>query len=232
MSSQSTSPGLLLSRVWSWLRDCWPASPAHRLLAVDGGGTIGKRETSFARVAHRADGRSIVVFRKDSRADSFQRQISALRQQLGEDQEDDTSFDRDLPSPFAQATRTTIIAPAATTAAPDRESPAVGVIAANSAWNGTLRSEGSLQVFGRVSGELHAADEIVIAEGAFVEALVAAARVSVAGTIRGTVECTQRLEVLPSGHIIGDVTAPKLVVHEGATVEGDLSMRAPGSTAS
>ena len=104
---------------------------------------------------------------------------------------------------------------------------AVGIIAANSHWNGTMRSDGSLRVLGRVEGELIAADEIYIAEGASVEARVSAAQVIIAGSVNGTVECTNRLEVLPSGHVVGDVTSTTLIVHEGATVEGDLSMRAP-----
>ena len=42
-----------------------------------------------------------MVFRKESRADSFQRQISALRQQLGTDQEDDEFYDDAEPMPDA-----------------------------------------------------------------------------------------------------------------------------------
>lgn len=232
MSLHSRSIQLLAIRCWTWLRGCWPGAAPRLVAAGAAAGGIGTSGESLARTFDRADGRSTVVFRKDSRADSFQRQISALRQQLSEDQDDDTSFDQDLPSPFAPSTRPSIVTPPPSASVATSEPSAVGVIAANSDWNGTLRSQGSLQVFGRVSGELHAAEEIVVAEGAVVEAIVAAARVSVAGTIRGTVECSQRLEVLPSGHIIGDVTSPKLVVHEGATVEGDLSMRAPGSAAS
>jgi cytoskeletal protein CcmA (bactofilin family) len=124
------------------------------------------------------------------------------------------------------ADETTTTRPAAAPPAIDGD---VGVIAANSHWNGTLRSEGSLHVLGRVEGELHAADEIYVAEGAHVTARVSADRVTIAGTVDGTVECMRRLEVLPSGHVIGDVTSPTLIVHEGATVEGDLTMRAPAA---
>jgi cytoskeletal protein CcmA (bactofilin family) len=173
--------------------------------------------------------RDMMVFRKESRADSFQRQISALRQQLGSDQEDEelypvvddaepmlpgSSLDERMPSPR-------------TISSSSADESAVGIIAANSHWNGTMRSDGSLSVLGRVEGELIAADEIYIAEGASVEARVSAAQVIIAGSVNGTVECTTRLEVLPSGHVVGDVTSPTLIVHEGATVEGDLSMRAP-----
>jgi cytoskeletal protein CcmA (bactofilin family) len=105
----------------------------------------------------------------------------------------------------------------------------IGVIAADSHWNGTMRSEGSLHVLGQVEGELVAAGEIYIAEGAVVNARISASQITIAGMVTGTVECTDRLEILPSGHVIGDVTSPTLIVQEGATVEGDLSMRSPAA---
>jgi cytoskeletal protein CcmA (bactofilin family) len=175
-----------------------------------------------------------MVFRKESRADSFQRQISALRQQLGTDQ-DDEFFDDAEPMPDtaepgagdAPVAVHPAPAPMARANAPRAADAATGVIAADSIWSGTLRSRGSLQVFGQVEGDLAASEEIFVAEGAQVNARVAARVVVVAGTVDGTVECSGRLEVLPTGRISGDVTSPSLVVHEGATLEGDLRMQAP-----
>lgn len=176
-----------------------------------------------------------MVFRKESRADSFQRQISALRQQLGTDQEDDELYDDAEPMPDAQepmdegapaAVRPTPT-PMPSSSTPKAADAATGVIAADSIWSGTLRSQGSLQVFGQVEGDMAASEEIFVAEGARINARIAARVVVVAGTIDGTVECSARLEVLPTGRVSGDVTAPSLVVHEGATVEGELRMQAP-----
>ncbi len=178
-----------------------------------------------------------MVFRKESRADSFQRQISALRQQLGTDQEDDELYDDAEPMPDALESSEDG-APIAVRPVPSpvrRASSApvaaaeTGVIAAGSVWSGTLRTQGSLQIFGHVEGDLAAANEIYVAEGAQVNARIAARVVVVAGVVDGTIECSVRLEVLPTGRISGEVTAPSLVVHEGATVEGDLRMQASES---
>jgi cytoskeletal protein CcmA (bactofilin family) len=184
------------------------------------------------------DGSNSVVFRKENRHESFQRQISALRQQLSADQDEELQDysvddpgrsplhisqppdDWDDAEPLAGSTAAEL--PLVGTA-----DTSTGVIAANSQWNGTLRSQGSVHVYGAVEGELIADDEVYVAEGAIVRAKVAAATIVVAGTLDGTVECTRRLEVLATGHVSGEVTAPTLVVHEGATVEGDLTMRAP-----
>ena len=176
-----------------------------------------------------------MVFRKESRADSFQRQISALRQQLGTDQDDDEFFDDAEPMPetaeSAEGGAPVAIRPTPTSvpqsSIPSVADSATGVIAADSAWSGTLRSRGSLRVFGQVEGDLEASHEIFVAEGAMINARIAARVVIVAGTVEGTVECSGRLEVLSTGRVSGDVTAPSLVVHEGAAIEGDLRMQAP-----
>jgi cytoskeletal protein CcmA (bactofilin family) len=103
---------------------------------------------------------------------------------------------------------------------------ATGVIAADSIWSGTLNTQGSLQIFGDVEGELVASNEIFVAEGARVNARIAAQVIIVAGLVDGTLECSGRLEVLPTGRVSGEILAPTLVVHEGATVDGDLKMQA------
>jgi cytoskeletal protein CcmA (bactofilin family) len=180
-----------------------------------------------------------MVFRKESRSDSFQRQISALRQQLSvnEDEAEEVQ-DVDEPRQYTSINepsspiRYSGNVPSAPTMTPPRVSDsATGVIAANSTWSGNLRSEGSLQVFGVVDGELSAHDEIYVAEGARVTAHLTARTIIIAGSVDGTVECTARLEIMPSGYVSGDVTSPTLVVHEGARVDGDLKMQAPEGAA-
>lgn len=174
-----------------------------------------------------------MVFRKESRADSFQRQISTLRQQLGTDQ-DEVDEEDDIPA-YAGP----VDAPPRASAPPREVQRAhqpprmadssTGVVSANSSWSGTLRSEGSIQIFGTIDGELTASDEIYVAEGAAVNATLRARTIIVAGDVSGTIECLGRLEVMPTGSVSGDVTSPTLVVHEGATVEGDMRMQAPGA---
>jgi cytoskeletal protein CcmA (bactofilin family) len=175
-----------------------------------------------------------MVFRKESRADSFQRQISALRQQLGTDQEEDEFYDDAEPMPEAPAPaegNPPVAARMPASPTPHASQPrgadaATGVIAAGSIWSGTLNTQGSLQIFGEVEGELVASNEIFVAEGARVNARIAAQVIIVAGMVDGTLECGGRLEVLPTGRVSGEVFAPTLVVHEGATVDGDLKMQA------
>jgi cytoskeletal protein CcmA (bactofilin family) len=171
------------------------------------------------------------------KADSFQRQVSALREQLsGGGHSDDEPFDDaepmlpdDAPAILSSTPARTVgqvyapAAPVGSTSIP-RLDAATGVIAADSRWNGVLESNGSLHVYGVAEGEISAQGDVYIAEGARVEARLRASNVYVAGVVNGTIDCARRLEVLPSGQVGGDVTAPTLVVHDGALLSGSLHM--------
>ena len=102
----------------------------------------------------------------------------------------------------------------------------ISVIAHTTAWSGNLESSGSLHVHGRVEGSLVARDDIFIAEEAEIDAVVSAATVTVAGNVRGSINCSDRFEVLPRGRVMGDVRAPVIVIHEGALVAGEIAMTA------
>ena len=198
-----------------------------------------------------------MVFRRDSKVDAFQRQISALRHQLGGENEGDAASDRNRPRPFDEESSYLSEYPEFTSIDSDRISsshrtadsmesrssgpvpppiPAIdmhtSVIAHSTAWIGEVESSGSLHVHGRVEGSLTARDSIFIAEEADVEAVIRAANVTVAGNVRGSVYCEERFEVLPHGKVAGDVHAPVITVHDGAVIAGDISMTPSSSSRS
>lgn len=100
----------------------------------------------------------------------------------------------------------------------------VSVIAKSTFWKGELESDGSLHVYGRVEGALRAKEDIWIAEGADVNATVQARRVIVGGNVTGSIRSVDRFEALPQCQVNADVQAPVFVVHEGATINGQLKM--------
>lgn len=188
-----------------------------------------------------------MVFRRDNKPE-FQRQMGALRQQLGTQEEGHVAPDSTYADP-----REMSYAPSPRDAAPVREtgnypgnqySPApvaaapelsatpaadaqTSVIAHETIWKGDLESRGSIHIHGRVEGTVTAAREIYVAEGADVEAALTAAVIIVAGAVSGEIRCTNRFEMLPSGRVDGNVQAPSLVVHEGAAITGGFKMGSP-----
>ncbi len=93
---------------------------------------------------------------------------------------------------------------------------------------GKVSFEGPARIEGEVDGEINAKDSLVISESAVVTAQIRAASVSVAGKVSGDIVATQRIEIRPNAKVSGNVTAPVLVVQEGAFFEGHCSMQPEG----
>jgi cytoskeletal protein CcmA (bactofilin family) len=203
-----------------------------------------------------------VVFRRDSKVDAFQRQISALRHQLGGEHDLDLDLEpdgfalenRERPRPARRegvprtdySTYSALEPLSSESHRPesiprddaeldlrlrDMALPAVpaidartSVVAHTTSWTGNLESQGSLHIHGRVEGSLSAREDVFIAEEAEVDAVINAAKVTVAGLVRGSIVCSDRFEILPRGRVAGDIRSPVLVIHEGALIAGDIAM--------
>jgi cytoskeletal protein CcmA (bactofilin family) len=94
--------------------------------------------------------------------------------------------------------------------------------------NGKVSFEGPARIDGEVDGEISAKDSVTIGESAVVTAQIKASSVMVAGKVSGDIVATQRIEIRPSAKVVGNLTAPVLVVHEGALFEGHCSMQPEG----
>ncbi len=121
----------------------------------------------------------------------------------------------------------------APSAAPERvpeykDSTACAYLDRSAKVNGKLAFEGAARIDGQVDGEI-SAGELTIGETAVVTATITAASVIVAGTVKGEITAKQRIEIRPTAKISGEISAPKLVMLEGATFDGRCSMHADGA---
>ena len=96
---------------------------------------------------------------------------------------------------------------------------------------GRLYIEGDLHVNGTVEGEVEATGDVEIDDMAKVKASIVGREVSIRGQVSGPVTARKRLVVARSGSLIGDVRVPRLVVQEGATFNGNVSMGPPAEMA-
>ncbi|MFZ0887414.1 MAG: polymer-forming cytoskeletal protein [Candidatus Binataceae bacterium] len=90
---------------------------------------------------------------------------------------------------------------------------------------GKLSFDGPARIDGQVEGEVNAKDTIVIGESAVLTAQIKASSVIVAGKVSGDIIATQRIEIRPSAKVLGNLTSPTLVIHEGALFEGHCAMQ-------
>lgn len=90
---------------------------------------------------------------------------------------------------------------------------------------GILKSEGDIQINGYFKGEIATIKDVVIAERAKVKADIKADNVYVAGEVDGNIAATQRLEILETGRVNGNVTSQALSIEPGGILKGSSAMK-------
>lgn len=108
---------------------------------------------------------------------------------------------------------------------PDKPLPGPGtVVGANVKLVGTLRDVNDITVHGIIEGEVASERAITIGETAQIKGPVVGQVVSVAGIIRGSIDASTRLEILPTGKVYGNITARDLIIRSGAVFIGKSAM--------
>jgi cytoskeletal protein CcmA (bactofilin family) len=97
------------------------------------------------------------------------------------------------------------------------------VIGAESSFQGTLRSKGSVRIDGKIEGGI-SAEGVILGERGEVQGDISARTVVIGGKVTGNVHATESLELLAKSQVFGDLHAPQLLIAEGAIFEGSCLM--------
>lgn len=117
-------------------------------------------------------------------------------------------------------------APAVNVPAGDRKAGSTAIestIGPNTYIKGDIQGDGGLRVDGVIEGNIELTGNLVITESAKVRAEIKANNISVAGALQGNVTAN-RVEVMDTGRVWGDLTVKSLVVNEGAYFRGQNFM--------
>ena len=106
------------------------------------------------------------------------------------------------------------------------------VIGPNIRIQGELSGDEDLVVEGRVEGKISVSKGLRIGPQAQVNAEVKAHHVVIAGRVVGNVVAAEKVEILPSGILEGNIRSPKIAIAEGAQFKGSVDMGGKGAPAS
>ncbi|MDD4932176.1 MAG: polymer-forming cytoskeletal protein [Methylacidiphilaceae bacterium] len=99
--------------------------------------------------------------------------------------------------------------------------PKVTVLTRDTEFRGTVGFTGELQLNGRLEGEILSEDgTLVIGDTALVKADIRAKKVVVRGQVFGNILARERLELVGSARVFGDVQAGALAIEQGAVFVG------------
>jgi len=80
------------------------------------------------------------------------------------------------------------------------------------------------RILGHFEGSISAKGELQIAESATCKASVEASKIMVDGAVDGNIAARERVELTAKARIKGDLVAPRLVVAEGASFVGHVTI--------
>ena len=91
---------------------------------------------------------------------------------------------------------------------------------------GKVISTQDLTIDGQVEGTIELGNHgLTIGTGAAIKADLVAKTITISGTVAGNVTATEKVDVRATGVIDGDITAPRLVMAEGAIIRGKVDAR-------
>jgi cytoskeletal protein CcmA (bactofilin family) len=99
-----------------------------------------------------------------------------------------------------------------------------GFLDAGSHIEGNLHFEDTFRVDGRLTGRVDSAGDLVVGEQGEVEGDIRVGRIFISGTVKGSVQAGQRVEITSRGRVTADLDTPSLMIEDGAFFEGRCSM--------
>ena len=97
-------------------------------------------------------------------------------------------------------------------------------IGSNIIIDGTITGSETLTVDGTVRGKINVTNDLRVGVKARVEASVHARNVMVEGKVTGDISADDRVELVATSSVDGNIKAPKIVVAEGAKFRGNVDM--------
>ena len=89
---------------------------------------------------------------------------------------------------------------------------------------GTVTGSEPVMIEGHVKGTINLTGELRIGVQARVEAKVHARNVTIEGKVNGDISADERVELVASASVDGNIKAPKIIVAEGARFRGNVDM--------
>jgi cytoskeletal protein CcmA (bactofilin family) len=91
---------------------------------------------------------------------------------------------------------------------------------------GEIRVEGTVRIDGRLEGDVQTKGQVIIGEDGVVQGTITAGTVISSGRIKAKVTAVERVHLLKTATLIGEIHSPILMMEEGAKLQGLTDMGA------
>ena len=93
---------------------------------------------------------------------------------------------------------------------------------------GTIKTSGSIQIEGRVEGEILSQGDVSIGKSGSVKGNLRVNSVTLSGTVQGNIEAKDRIALKSTARLLGDIKSKRLSVEDGVTFVGKSEVNPTG----
>ena len=94
------------------------------------------------------------------------------------------------------------------------------IVGEGTRFKGELELNGLLRIDGDYSGTIRTPDKVLVGKNGRAECTIQAGTVVVGGVVKGNIFSSEKVIILSTGMIIGNVTTPRLIVETGVILNG------------
>jgi len=98
------------------------------------------------------------------------------------------------------------------------------ILGPDTVFKGEITFEKNMRLLGRFEGKITSSGKLQVSKEAKMQADVEAGGIVIEGEVRGTLNCTDRIELKQSARYEGDLRTARLVVDEGAVFSGHVTV--------
>jgi cytoskeletal protein CcmA (bactofilin family) len=96
------------------------------------------------------------------------------------------------------------------------------VIGASTVVSGHVRGQGSLEILGRVEGDVTLTGEVVVGASGRVRGNLSASSLTVSGQVQGNLRGSEAVRIEAGARVVGDIASPRIGFAPGALVRGHV----------
>jgi cytoskeletal protein CcmA (bactofilin family) len=94
---------------------------------------------------------------------------------------------------------------------------------------GELSFEETFRIDGKFEGKIPTGSELILGDSSEVDAEIHVERLSINGSLKGSVHASERIEIHPRARVTADLQTPVLRIEEGAFFQGSCDMSSDSS---
>ena len=94
------------------------------------------------------------------------------------------------------------------------------IVGEGTAFQGNLELEGLLRIDGDFTGTIRTAGKVLVGINGRAECTISAGTVVIGGVVKGNIYADEKVLVLSTGMMIGNINTPRLIAEEGVVLHG------------